>query len=370
MTLSLLLSVTLLVAPVHLDDADAAEAIREACSDLVTAETSGNLPAIRRSTIELLSACKNQKLEILLKAEEDAAVLRKCLLVIGTDHGLQGRQAQVTATLGSLVEKFPDSAEAKKAGVPLARASSEMGQIDAALALIRKATEQLEAGSVEIREAWMLRGDLHAARGETLDARRAWSRLLDDLERHGNDTRARRNSTVRLTLLGKKAPLLSSNTWFGGTRRTLTQMRGEVVLLDFWATWCSPCRDLMPGLDQVHQSHKDQGLNVLGVTKPYSRGWLPSKEDPKRGQGVTRMDGDAFLMHLSDFRKRFGVSYPFVLTSKTVFDYYHVGGIPMVVLIDRDGTIAWVRVGSGGEGLLEAVIERLLAKKSVPPESG
>ena len=368
MTLSILLSVWLLATPAIADDT--ADGIRDACSDLVAAEASANPSAIRRGTIELLTACKDQNLELLLKAEEDTPVLRKCLLVIGTDHGLNGRQVEATRILQTLLEKFPDSAESKKAGVPLARAYSEAGQIDKALTLIRKTTDQLEAGSIEIREAWMLRGDLHAARGEVLDARRAWSRLIDDLERYGNDARARRNSTVRLSLLGKKAPLLNSSTWFGGDRKTLTQLRGEVVLLDFWATWCGPCRELMPGLDRIHQSHKDQGLNVLGITKPYARGWLPSKEDPKRGQGINGMDRTAFLMHVSEFRKRFGVSYPFVVTSRSEFDSYGVGGIPMVVLIDRQGTIAWVRVGSGGEGLLETVIGRLLAKQPPAPPSG
>lgn len=368
MSLSLMLSVFLLITPEQLEDP--AEKIRAAYTDLVSAEISANLPAIRRSTAQLLSSCRDQDLEKLFKTKEDENVLKKCLLVIGTDHGLKGQQVEAAKILGSLLEKFPNSIESKKAGVPLARAFSESGRIDEALTQIKEATEQLAAGSIEIREAWMLRGDLHAALGETLDARRAWSRLLDDLERHGKDARALRNSTVRLNLLGKKAPSLNSNIWFGGNRKTLRQLRGEVILLDFWATWCSPCRALMPGLDHIAESYKEQGLNVLGVTKPYSRGWLPSKEDPKRGQGINQMDGNAFLSHLSDFRKRFGVSYPFVVTSKREFDLYGVGGIPMVVLVDREGTIAWVRVGSGGEGLLEAVIERLLAKKSNPPGAG
>ena len=361
MALSLLLSVVLLTAPGHLDDA--VDAIRSAHSDLVAAEASGNLFAIRRGTLELVSACQGQDLEVLLRADEDAAALRKCLLVIGIDHGLKGSQVEATRILGILIKKFPDSAESKKAGVPLARAHAEAGKIDAALIVIRKATEQLEAGTVEIREAWMLRGDLHAARGEVLDARRAWSRLTDDLDRNGNEARARRNSRVRLSLLGTKAPPLTSNIWFGGDKKSLEELRGEVVMLDFWATWCGPCRVLMPGLDRIHRAHKDEGLKVLGVTKPYVRGWLPGKDDPVRGQGVNGMDRSAFMLHIVEFRRRFGVSYPFVVTGRSEFDSYSVSGIPMVVLIDREGTIAWVRVGSGGEGLLETVIERLLAKK-------
>jgi thiol-disulfide isomerase/thioredoxin len=361
MSLSLLLSVALLSAPSS--TVDVSEVIRSAYRELVTAETSGNLPATRRHTLALIHACQDQDLEKLLKADEDIAVLRGCLLAIGTDHGLKSRPAEAARMLSSVVDKFPTSAEAKRAVVPLARAHSELGNLEAALTAIRKATDLLDEGSPEIREAWLLRGDLHAACGEQLDARRAWSRLADDLNRNGEDARARRNMTVRLKLLGKPAPEIAGATWFGGEEQPLSKFKGKVVLLDFWATWCGPCRMLMPGLDRIYSSRKNQGLMVLGVTKPYARGWMPSEDDRSRGQGVTGLNGNSFPQHVLDFRRRFGISYPFVITGKSQFDNYGVGGIPMVVLIDQNGVIASVRVGSGGEGMLEATIDRLLEKK-------
>ena len=120
---------------------------------------------------------------------------------------------------------------------------------------------------------------------------------------------------------------------------------------------------LMPGLDRLQKKYADKGLKVLGVTKPYAQGWLPDKDSNTRGQTVKGMTRDAFLQHVLEFRRRFGVSYPFVVTGKREFDNYRVGGIPMVVLIDKTGKIAWVRVGSGGEGLLDSTLERLINDK-------
>ena len=348
--------------------ADIASDIRSAHASLIAAEEKGNPSLIYRNSRELIKACSGKNLLQIFPEDKDIFLRLDFQRIIGADHSQQGRHSQGIELLSPLVEKYSDSdaaekAIAQKALLPLARSYSELSQIDKSILLLKNATKSLATGSPEIREAWLLLGDLYAAKGETLSAKRSWSRLTDDLNKYGDDARSRRNSSVRMALLDKPAFELGEATWFGGKKQSIRSMKGEVVLLDFWATWCGPCRMLMPGLDRLQKKYADKGLKVLGVTKPYAQGWLPDKDSNTRGQTVKGMTRDAFLQHVLEFRRRFGVSYPFVVTGKREFDNYRVGGIPMVVLIDKTGKIAWVRVGSGGEGLLDSTLERLLNEK-------
>ena len=365
---TLLITLMILALSPELPSSGSVEEISKHYDALIQAEDKGDLSGAMRHRRNLLKACAGKDLSILIPGEENALLRLGCERVIGVDHQLNGRFPNAVEALKGIVDNHlsgegPQRKVAVRAVLPLSQSYAELGQIESALAILDKGIPYLAAGSVTLREAWLLNGDLKASLGEVLPAKRAWSRLTDDLNNHGDEARYRRNSAVRLALLGKKAPGLGNTNWFGGKKQSLQSMKGKVILLDFWATWCGPCRMLMPGLDKIQKHWADKGLQILGVTKPYAQGWLPEKGNTQKGQTVRGMTRDAFLQHLLEFRRRFGVDYPYVVTGKQGFDAYRVGGIPMVVLIDKAGNIAWVRVGSGGEGLLEATIKRLLEKE-------
>lgn len=147
----------------------------------------------------------------------------------------------------------------------------------------------------------------------------------------GTDSAAASGSRI-----GRKAPDFALPDPYGGTTK-LSDYRGQVVLVNFWATWCPPCRVEMPELEQLYQKHKDAGLVVIGVDQAES------------AEAVKEYVKDKF-------------SWPFALdqTGETSGDY-GVYGIPMTFLIDRDGKIVYVWDGA----VTSAVVEQELAKLGI-----
>ncbi len=115
----------------------------------------------------------------------------------------------------------------------------------------------------------------------------------------------------------------------------LGDLRGDVVLVDFWATWCKPCRDSLPAIDRVHRRYRERGLRVVSV----------NTDDPAGAR---------------DMMRRLGLSLPLYADNGTVADLYRVRTIPHMVLIDHLGVIRHVHRGFEGERTLDAQVSALL----------
>jgi len=156
-------------------------------------------------------------------------------------------------------------------------------------------------------------------------------------------------------LLGETAPELADiDRWLSGQPQTLANMRGKVVLLDFWATWCAPCIDAFPSLIEWHQTFQKDGLEILGITKYYGQ-----------AEGFT-VDNAAEIDFLNRFKKANRLPYNFVVAKEsTSQNLYGVIGIPTAVLIDRKGVIRFIETGSSEnrEEEIRAEIIKLLAEK-------
>lgn len=156
-------------------------------------------------------------------------------------------------------------------------------------------------------------------------------------------------------LLGENAPELTDiDKWFPGQPQTFASLRGKVVLLDFWATWCAPCIDALPSLVEWHQNFQKDGLVILGVTRYYGE-----------VKGI-QADMAAEFDFLRQFKKTYNLPYDFVVAKSQANQInYGASGIPTTVLIDRKGVIRYIESGtsSSREQEIEKEIEKLLAEK-------
>ena len=156
-------------------------------------------------------------------------------------------------------------------------------------------------------------------------------------------------------LLGEPAPEFASvDQWFPGTQKTLADLKGKVVLLDFWATWCGPCIEAFPALIEWQQDFSRDGFEILGVTRYYGM-----------ASGMAA-DEKSELEYLKRYRRDKGLSYPFVVAKGQGLQLqYGATGLPTTVLVDRKGIVRYIEAGTSTSRLLQTreMILKLLAEK-------
>ena len=144
------------------------------------------------------------------------------------------------------------------------------------------------------------------------------------------------NTAVDTPIVGRPAPSFDLETLDGG-RLSLAQLRGSPVVLNFWASWCIPCREEAPLLTAAAKDYQAQGLRVVGVV------YQDSAESAR------------------DFMDRYGQTYPGLLDldGRTAIDF-GVFGIPETFFIDRAGVVRSRQVGPVTEDGLRDQIEGIL----------
>jgi cytochrome c biogenesis protein CcmG, thiol:disulfide interchange protein DsbE len=141
-------------------------------------------------------------------------------------------------------------------------------------------------------------------------------------------------------MVGKPAPdvtLPVAANGERGARMQLAELKGQPVILDFWASWCGPCGMQAPILDRIARRHQQKGLVVLGV----------NVDDP--------------LHVASQYAIQKGLSYPILLdTNKEASGRYGVDKLPSLVVIDRQGNVAAYLTGLIDEGSLDEIVAAAL----------
>jgi len=146
-------------------------------------------------------------------------------------------------------------------------------------------------------------------------------------------------------LVGKTAPDFALTDLSGKTVR-LSDFKGKVVLLDYWATWCVPCREAIPDFVELQKQYAEEGFTLLGISLD------------EEGAAVVK-----------PFAQEFGITYPVLIGNTQVSAAY--GGIqalPTAFLIGRDGRILETFVGDRAKADFERAIRSALQRDAAPKQ--
>jgi cytochrome c biogenesis protein CcmG/thiol:disulfide interchange protein DsbE len=120
----------------------------------------------------------------------------------------------------------------------------------------------------------------------------------------------------------------------------LSDFGGKIVVLNFWATWCPPCRREVPALIAFQKEYADKGVQVVGVSMDK--------------QGATEV---------ASFAKKMGINYPIVLGDQKMSEAYGgIEGIPTTFIIDRQGNVVTAMEGETSRAMLESTVKPLLGR--------
>lgn len=133
-------------------------------------------------------------------------------------------------------------------------------------------------------------------------------------------------------------PAVDHRGAISGERVRLQELRGDVVVVEFWATWCGPCKQSLPSVERVYRRYRDRGLQVISV----------NTDNPAHARRI--MNGRGYTM-------------PLYVDDGRAANAYKVESVPHLVVIDKHGLIRHIHRGFQGESTLDRQVARLLDHK-------
>ncbi|HEX9756261.1 MAG TPA: redoxin domain-containing protein [Nitrospiria bacterium] len=145
-------------------------------------------------------------------------------------------------------------------------------------------------------------------------------------------------------LVREKTPDFSSPFWINSEPKSLTKLRGKVVMVEFWTFGCYNCRNVEPQIKKWNQTYSDQGLVIIGVHTP-------------------EFAYEKNIESVREYVKKNNIRYSVAIDNTfSIWNHYNNRYWPTIYLIDKKGQIRYSRIGEGGYSKTEAMIQRLLSE--------
>ncbi len=156
--------------------------------------------------------------------------------------------------------------------------------------------------------------------------------------------------TVEIPELANRGPhpeLRDIDGWLQSGVTSLEELQGKVVAVQFWTFGCSNCRATLPHMQELYETHRDQGFEIVGIHAP-------------------EFDREANVSNIEEAAAELGVTWPIVLdTDKRTFHLWQEGPTahwPRIYLLDRAGNIRYDHIGEGRYAEIDAAVQALLAE--------
>lgn len=253
-----------------------------------------------------------------------------------------------------------------------ARALQRLGEEDSSLAVaaLEEAMSEARKTPYEIEfqtrvDLTLTLGDLYVSRDDVETARRMLREeaefaegIFQIIQAKGTQEQKRavaggrvqiRDRARQVALIGQPAPEIAISDWINGEPTTLAELRGRVVLLEFWSTWCKPCQQMFPKLKQLDEQYRHRGLDVIALTRHYFAG-----RDVASSQ-AEELELMRSVVNQHELEYRVGVA-----EDERIQDAYGATGMPTLALIDRKGLVQYAHFGGGEDARFDTLLAQCL----------
>lgn len=244
--------------------------------------------------------------------------------------------------------------------------SAALAELESALTEARDTPDEVEFQTrvmlvMELADGYQTIGEMEKARRILAEETAFAEKLLQTMPDSATLAQKRaaaggrtqlRDRATQVGLVGEEAPEISIKTWINSEPLMLADLRGRVVLLEFWATWCKPCYEMFPKLKKLHDEYAARGLTVLAITRHYFAQRDTADSEAEELELIRKVVKDNSL--------EFPVG---VAADERVQSLYGATGVPTLALIDRRGVVRYAHFGGGEDERFNEILNRCLDER-------